>query len=141
MKICVAALCDFAQVRESLLTVASAGITRVWRPQYPAPMGLMLALVIEVAPAEAALPREIRIRVEDSDGKRLAESSGGFQVDVPPEGNDPGEVLMLPFAIDFRGVELPAAGRYQVVVDLMTEDIKESVLAFRAGFPSEAGHQ
>ena len=110
MKTCVAALCDFAQVRESLLTVASAGITRVWRPQYPAPMGLMLALVIEVAPAEAALPREIRIRVEDSDGKRLAESSGGFQVDVPPEGNDPGEVLMLPFAIDFRGVELPAAG-------------------------------
>ena len=48
---------------------------------------------------------------------------------------------MLPFAIDFRGVELPAAGRYQVVVDLMTEDIEESVLAFRAGFPSEAARQ
>ena len=48
---------------------------------------------------------------------------------------------MLPLAIDFRRVELPAAGRYQVVVDLMTADTEESVLAFRAEFPSEAGRQ
>ena len=46
---------------------------------------------------------------------------------------------MVPFAVDFRTVQLPAAGRYQIVVDLMTEGVEETVLAFRAAFPSEAG--
>ena len=44
---------------------------------------------------------------------------------------------MVPFAVDFRSVQLPEAGRYQIVVDLMTEGLEETVLAFRAAFPSE----
>ena len=140
MKVCVAAICDFAQVREGLLSVISAGINRVWRPQYPAPMGAMLALIIEVTPGEAKIPREIRFRVEAADGARLAEASAGFQIGTPPSQNDPGAVMMVPFAVDFRTVQLPAAGRYQIVVDLMTEGVEETVLAFRAAFPSEAGN-
>ena len=50
MEIRVATICDFAQVRDGLLSVISAGITRVWRSQYPAPLGVMLALVFEVGP-------------------------------------------------------------------------------------------
>ena len=139
MRVCVAAICDFAQVREGLLSVISAGINRLWRPQYPAPMGVMLALIVEVAPGEAKIPREIRFRVETADGVRLAETSAGFQIGAPPPQTDPGEVMMVPFAVDFRAVQLPAAGRYQIVVDLMTQGLEESVLAFRAAFPSEAG--
>ena len=137
MRISAATICDFAQVRENLLFVVGGSITRVWRDQYPNSMGVMLAVVLEVAPTEAQVPREIRVRVEDADGKRLAEASAAFQIGPPPPPLDPGEVMSVPVAVDFRNVVLPAAGRYQVVVDPMTDEAESTVLAFRAGFPSE----
>lgn len=138
MEIRVATLCDFAQVREGLLTVASGGITRVWRSQFPAKLGIMLALIIETTAAEAIEPREIRIRVENEDGGRLAEAAGGFQLQTVPD-HDPGEMLSLPLVLDFREVELPAAGRYQIVVDPMTENTSHTQLSFRAGLSSDRG--
>lgn len=138
MEVRVATLCDFAQIREGLLTVASGGITRVWRSQYPAKLGIMLALIIEITAVEAVEPREIRIRIENADGGRLAEASGGFQLQQVPD-HDPGEMLNLPLVLDFRDVELPAAGRYQVVVDPMTGGVSHTQLSFRAGFPSDKG--
>ena len=68
-------------------------------------MGAMLALIIEVTPGEAKIPREIRFRVEAADGARLAEASAGFQIGTPPSQNDPGEVMMVPFAVDSRTVQ------------------------------------
>lgn len=140
MKIRVATICDFAQVREGLLSVVSAGITRLWRPQYPAAMDIMLALLIEIPPDEARIPKEIRVRVENADGTRLVETSAGFQAGPGPQ-TDPGELLNVPFVLDLRKFELPTPGRYQIVVDPMREDLEPTVLAFRAGFPTDAGRQ
>ena len=137
MEIRVATICDFAQVREGLLSVISAGVTRLWRSQYPAPLGVMVALIFELVPGSASIPREVRFRVENADGARLAEAVGAIQVDPSP-GLDPGEMLTLPLVVDFRDLQLPAAGRYQIVIDPMTEDIGPTMLAFRAGFPSDA---
>ena len=62
MKVSVAAICDFAQVREGLLSVISAGINRLWRPQYPAPMGAMLALIVaQPSPAKPLSSRRLLI--------------------------------------------------------------------------------
>ena len=137
MRINAASICDFAQVRDGLLSVVSASITRVWRDQYPNQLGVMIAVILEVTQTEAQMPREIRVRIEDADGKRLAEASAGFQIGSPLPPLDPGEVMSVPFALDFRSVILPAAGRYQVVIDPMTEGAESTVLAFRAGFHSE----
>lgn len=137
MRINAASICDFAQVRDGLLSVVSASITRVWRDQYPNQLGVMIAVILEVSQTEAQMPREIRVRIEDADGKRLAEASAGFQIVPPLPPFDPGEVMSVPFALDFRNVILPAAGRYQVVIDPMTEGAESTVLAFRAGFHSE----
>ena len=137
MKIRVATICDFAQVREGLLSVMSAGITRLWRTQYPAALGVMVALIFELVPGSASVPREVRFRVENADGARLAEAVCGIQVDPSP-GLDPGEMLPIPMVVDFRDLQLPAAGRYQIVIDPMSEGIAPTVLAFRAGFPSNA---
>ncbi len=136
MEIRVATICDFAQVREGLLSVVSAGINGVWQSQYPAQLGVMLALVIEIAAVEATEPREIRVRIESADGTRLAEASGGFQIQSIP-GCDPGEMLNLPLVVDFREVQVPAPGRYQFVVDPMTEGVGSIPLSFRAGFPTD----
>ena len=138
MIIRVATLCDFAQVRERLLSVISAGVTRVWRSQYPAPLGIMLALICEIDPGSASIPREIRIRAENADGGRLAEAACAFQLDPGP-GHDPGEMLTFPFVVDFRNLQLPAAGRYQIVIDPMSEGVEPTALSFRAGSPSDAG--
>lgn len=139
MKLSVAAICDFAQVREGLLSVISAGVNRVWRETYPAPMGVMLALLVEMTPAESKMPHEIRIRVEDADGRdRVAEVLGAFQTLQVSPLNDPGELQLVPLTFDFRNIELPAAGRYQIVLDWMMEDVDPTVLAFRAGFPNDA---
>jgi len=138
MDIRVATICDFAQVREGLLSVLSAGITRVWQTQYPAPLGVMVALIFELAPGGASIPREVRFRVENADGDRLAEGVGAIQANPSP-GLDPGEMLTLPLVVDFRSLQLPAAGRYQIVIDPMSDGVDPTVLAFRAGFPSDAG--
>lgn len=132
MEIRVATICDFAQVREGLLSVLSAGITRVWQTQYPAPLGVMVALVFELAPGAATTPREVQFRVENADGDRLAEGVGAIQADPSP-GHDPGEMLTLPMVVDFRSLQLPAAGRYQIVIDPMSDGVDPTVLAFRAG--------
>ncbi len=137
MQIRSATLCDFAQVRDGLLSVVSASITRVWRDQYPSQMGIMLAIILEVVQSEAQAPQEVRVRVEDADGARLAEASSGFQIHPPLPSLDPGEAMLMPAAYDFRSVALPAAGRYQVVVDPMTDGAEPVALAFRAGFLSE----
>ena len=136
MEIRVATICDFAQVREGLLSVLSAGITRIWNNQYPAPLGVMIALILEINPSDTPI-QEVRIRVENEDGAQLAEASGGFKLEPGP-GLDPGELMVLPSVIDFRNLPIPAAGRYQIVIDPMSEGIDPTVLAFRAGFPSDA---
>ena len=104
-------------------------------------MGVMLALLIEIAPDEAKIPREIRVRVEKDDGSPIVQSSAAFQVDGPPPASDSGELLMVPFVLDLREVDLPDVGRYQIVTDLMTEGVDPITLYFRAGFPSEAGRR
>ena len=48
---------------------------------------------------------------------------------------------MVPFVLDLREVDLPDVGRYQIVVDLMTQGVDPVLLFFRAGFPSEAGRR
>jgi hypothetical protein len=56
MRIIAGVLCDYAEVREGLLTIVSAGITRLWRAELPAPMGVFLALQVEVEANERPFP-------------------------------------------------------------------------------------
>ena len=39
--------------------------------------------------------------------------------------------MMVPLAVDLRNIPLPAAGRYQVVIDPMSHGVAPTVLAFR----------
>ncbi|MXW42226.1 MAG: hypothetical protein F4138_02210 [Acidimicrobiia bacterium] len=131
MDIRVATLCDFAQIREGLLFVHSAGITRVYRESFPAPIGVMLALVLEMSPVEANVANKIRVRVEDADGFKLAEMVGEMQVKLG-SGHDPGEMVNVPFVADFRNIKLPKPGRYQVAVYPEVEGASPVALGFRA---------
>ena len=50
-----AVLCDFAQVRDRLLFVASGAVSRLYRRELPSPLGLMVGLVIEVPLEDAGM--------------------------------------------------------------------------------------
>ena len=130
MRFAVATLCDFAQVREGLLFVSGGGITRANRSAFPADLGLMLALSVEVSEAELSEPLEIRVRVENEDGEQIAQVVGVVQGSIA--GLDPGELTELPMPLDLRGVGLPEEGRYMIRVTAPGWDLGEVCMSFRA---------
>jgi hypothetical protein len=117
VKVGTALLCDFATVRDNLLYVVGGGVTRLWRDEYPAPMGVSLALVFEVHQMEVAHPHEIDVRVVGEDGAEIARVQGGFQTDLPPEVHV-GEELLVPVALDLRNAGLPARGAYSIEISV-----------------------
>ena len=95
MEIAAALLCDAATVREGLLHVLGGAITRVWSPGLPAPLGVALAAVIELAQEETAVPHELQVEVFDPDGTLIGMVMGGFQT-APNERLEPGEHVLVP---------------------------------------------
>jgi hypothetical protein len=114
VKVTTALLCDFAQVRDRLLFVASGGITRVWRTQFPAPLGVHLALILELDQVELEGPHELQVIVMGQDGARLAELRGGFQANAGEA--ELGEMVQIPMAFDLRPVGVPGPGSYDVKI-------------------------
>jgi uncharacterized protein DUF6941 len=117
MRVGTALLCDFAAVRDSLLFVVGGGVNRLYRDEYPAPMGVSLALVFEVHQMEAAHPHEIDVRVVGEDGAELARMQGGFQTNLPP-GVHVGEEILVPVGLDLRDVGLQTAGAYSIEISV-----------------------
>jgi hypothetical protein len=111
-----ALICNYAEVREGLLFIAGGGVTRLVRPEYPAALGICVAVVMEGTEGEVAgIPHDIQLVVRDTDGQLVAEVKGGFQA-----GDnlhlEPGELVQLPIAFNLTGVVVPAAGAYDIDV-------------------------
>jgi hypothetical protein len=107
-------LCDYAQVRQGLLHVVAGGVNRLVRPTFPAPMGVTLALVLELDPFERRTDHEITIRVVDADGRQVAQGAGRIlggemAADAPSR-------TQIPHVFDLRAVRIPAPGDYEVKV-------------------------
>jgi hypothetical protein len=107
-----AILCDFAQVREGLLFVVGGGITRMARPELPAPLNVMLALVVDVPYDQLNQVHEVVVSIKRTDtAEEVVRLVGGAQIagDVYP-----GESLYMPLVFDLRGLAVPAYGSYDV---------------------------
>lgn len=109
-----AIVCDFAQVRDNLLFVVAGGITRVYRPNLPAQLGLCLALIVEVPSDERGQVHEIVAACKHS---QTAEEL--FRIVGAAQAHDlgdlePGESQFLPLAVDLRSVGAARYGSYDV---------------------------
>ena len=108
MHVAAAILCDFAEVRDGLLMLLGGGITRLWRPTLPAPLGIGLALIVEIPPAERAVPHEISFEVKDAASVVVGKGGAGLQLG-PNVAFDADEsavislVLPLPFQAERYG--------------------------------------
>jgi hypothetical protein len=117
MELSTALLCDFAQVREGLLFVSSGGVTMLNRSEWPAPMAVHLALVFDLHPTEALRPHELQIIVQSADGERVAEVTGGLQVNPDAVAAVPvGGRISIPFALNLTAVKLENPGRYSLEI-------------------------
>lgn len=117
MELTTALLCDFAQVRERLLFISSAGITRVFRTAFPADLGICLALVVELDGVEMERPHVLQVRIVDQDGHEIpSPARGAFK--VQSADRELTERVQVPIVVDFRRVEIPRPGAYDVNIYL-----------------------
>ena len=98
MKIDAALLCEFAQVRENVLFVASGAVNRFGARSLPVHLNAYVAVVLEHPPLEGVEPFEVRVHVEDTDRNVLMMAVTGLQ--SRPAGElAPGESLTLEIRI------------------------------------------
>jgi hypothetical protein len=112
MDITTAMLADFAQVRDGLLFVSSGGVTRCYRDQLPAPLGVFLATVLELDRMEAERPHEVHVVVVDEDGQQLAEIAGEIQLGGTTLMIN--ENLNVPITFDLRNVPVERFGSVEI---------------------------
>lgn len=104
-----------------------AGVTRIWRSEYPANFGGTLAMIITPERSEIGEQHQLVIKVMEEDGKELAKVERGFRVD----GGEPGDFAAIPLVMPFAPpISLPKAGRYSIVV--LVNSTQEDYLGFTA---------
>jgi hypothetical protein len=129
MRIDCALLCDAATVREGLLHILGGGITRANRPEFPAPLMMVLAMRIMVHPTEAATEHQCRVLLLNADGEQGAEIGIGFAV-ADPTALTAGEEASLPIPINLANVTLQAEGLYSF--EILIDGIHQASVPFRA---------
>ncbi len=130
MRIDCALLCDAATVREGLLHVLGGGITRAGRPEYPAPIGLTLALRILIHPTEAGESHHLDVRLQGADGQKIAAIQVEFGAN-DPTGLEPGEHASLAIPLPLpEQIALPHPGRYSF--ELLIDGIHQVSVPFTA---------
>lgn len=131
MQVGAALLADFAQVREGLLFVVGGGITRIYRPELPAPMNVCLVLAIELHRMERDQPHELNVQIMDDDGGQVAEIKGGFQMQATDAAYH--EAVNVPMVFDLRVVGLARYGFH--VVEVSIDGHHERTLQFLVAAP------
>jgi hypothetical protein len=116
-EVAAAILCDFAQVREGLLFVASGGVDRFFRDDLPGPMGVYLALLLTFGPDEVVdQVHEIRASIQHiSTGDIIASADGALEIGRPADV-DPTAPLTAPAVIPLAGIALRGYGRHEVSI-------------------------
>lgn len=135
MQVAAALICDFASVREGLLFIVGGGITRVWRREFPAPLSVAVALLLEAHPTEAIRPHEVEVIVQSEDGDPVGQLKGGFQINRAT-GAVAGEAALIPFVVDFRGATVPKRGGYSV--EILLDGTHMRSLPFLVAEPPDA---
>lgn len=126
-------LADAANVREGLLNVISAGVSRLWRPAFPAGMGVSLVVLLTLDEHDFDLTHPIEVSVAGRDGSAVLTTTGEVRYGRP-DPLPPSELRTL-VPLVFRlpdGPVLPAEGLYRVTVRVGDQ---ERSLTFWAGPP------
>lgn len=118
-------LCDAATVREGLLHVLGGGVDRLGRASFPAPMDLVLAVVIQQHPTELDREHNMRVLIQHADGKRLAEAEITWQATSErPRLHE----MPFPVVLPLRHVNIPAPSEYSI--ELLIDGVHQTSIPF-----------
>lgn len=117
MRIESAILCDSATVREGLLHILGGGVTRMWRPELPAPLGIALALLIDMEREVEDVPHEVRLIISDPDGQPVGEAVAGIQYSGGAR-LEPGEHHLIPLVLPLHQVGTTKYGHHRIDVNI-----------------------
>jgi hypothetical protein len=133
MRVDTCLVCEAASVHDGLLNVLGGGITQVNCGEFPAELGVSLALRIMVHPTEVAHPHQLEIVLQSEDGEQVTKVDVQLRtdpdVDLPdiPAGEEP-EILM---AWNFPGhPRLPREGRYSF--ELLIDGVHQASMPLKA---------
>jgi hypothetical protein len=120
MRIDCALLCDAVTIREGLLHILGGGITRLARPEFPAPLNVALAVRIMVHPTECDRDHTLQVRLVDADGHEVGRLDAGFAIREPGDAR-PGEELAIAIPVSVHALPLPTAGAFsfELLIDQM----------------------
>lgn len=126
MELDYAFLADGAQVSDGKTFVLGGGVTILWRNQYPAPLGVVLALQLTYHRSEADSEHTLRVQVVDADGNPvIPEIQGELTVGGPLPNMPPNIPLNVPMVIPFPPLPaLQRPGPYSVDIVLDGRHIK-----------------
>ena len=129
MRVDCALLSDSVTVREGLLHILGGGITRIRRPEYPAQLGLALAVRIMVHPTEAEDGHQLRLILQAGDGQAVMQLQATFGIGKPDDAL-PGEELAVSLPVPMYDLALPAPGSYSF--ELLIDGIHQTSVPFVA---------
>jgi hypothetical protein len=120
MRVTAILLADHASVREGLLHVLGAGITKVARDPLPARLDVMLALMLrsdDLDDLKAAHNLEVGIAASgpSEEGATIAKAAMELSTVGPLH---PGPNLQIPVVVPLQPVPVPATGLYRITVSL-----------------------
>ena len=116
MRVDTALLCESATTKDGLLYVLGGGIAQVQHTEFPAEIGMTLALRIMLHPTELTRPHDLEILLQDEDGKLVTKVNIGVGI---PENMvvPPGEEAPLVFPWIFPGNQnCHTQGRYSLEI-------------------------
>jgi hypothetical protein len=117
VKVQAAVLCDFAEVREGLLSLLGGGVARVRRPAGlgPTPLPLYVGAIFEIEPDEIMKVHEIRVTVTKDGGGELGKVTAALQGAQNAKATlKPGEPALAAVAIPLLGIGIKNSGMYDV---------------------------
>ncbi|MHB2016590.1 MAG: DUF6941 family protein [Candidatus Xenobia bacterium] len=111
-----AVLCDVATVREGLLHVLGAGITRTQHESFPSQVELTLALWITANAKESGANRNLKVSVVGPGDNVFSNLEATVSFGDPSALKD-GELFCLPVAMRLAS-PIPKAGLYKVDIEV-----------------------
>jgi hypothetical protein len=129
-RIASALLCDAATVREGLLHILGGGITRLHRPEFPAPMQVTLVAQVVLTPSEITFAHDVTAVIQTEDGDMVVQANGHLESGEPNPLLEPGESVILPLVINLANVVVPRPGGYSI--EISVDEVHQTSVTFRA---------
>jgi hypothetical protein len=121
VKVTAILLADAASVREGLLHVLGAGITRLARDPLPARLDVALALMLRADDLDdlmAVHNMEVTITESAADETARPIARALMELGPPPGQVHPGPNMQVPVVVPIQPVPVPSVGTYRIMVHL-----------------------